>query len=61
MYLVVGGQGTVSVALGGHHLTTVNVHGIPRLYTLLVGSPLQTGQLALAFSLGVQAYDFTFG
>ncbi len=61
VYLVIGGQGTVSVALGGRHLTTVDVRGIPRLYKLLVGTPLQTGQLALAFSPGIQAYDFTFG
>jgi len=61
VYLVMGGQGTVNVALGGRHLTTVHVHGIPRLYKLLVGTPLQTGQLTLAFSPGVQAYDFTFG
>jgi thiol-disulfide isomerase/thioredoxin len=61
VYLVIGGQGTVSVALGGRHLTTLTVRGIPRLYKLLVGTQLQAGQLALACSPGVQAYDFTFG
>jgi cytochrome c biogenesis protein CcdA/thiol-disulfide isomerase/thioredoxin len=61
VYLVMGGQGTVNVSLAGRHLATVDVRGIPRLYKLLVGAPLQTGQLTLAFSPGVQAYDFTFG
>jgi len=61
VYLVMGGQGTVSVALGGRRVATLTVQGIPRLYKLLVGTQLQTGQLALAFSPGVQAYDFTFG
>jgi cytochrome c biogenesis protein CcdA/thiol-disulfide isomerase/thioredoxin len=61
VYLVIGGQGTVNVSLGGRHLTTLTVRGIPRLYKLLVGTQLQEGQLALACSPGVQAYDFTFG
>ena len=61
VYLVMGGTGTVNVAENGHHLTTLNVHGIPSLYTLVSGSELQTGQLTLTMSPGVQAYDFTFG
>jgi thiol-disulfide isomerase/thioredoxin len=61
VYLVMGGSGTVDVAENGHHLTTLNVHGIPSLYTLVSGSELQTGQLTLTMSPGVQAYDFTFG
>jgi cytochrome c biogenesis protein CcdA/thiol-disulfide isomerase/thioredoxin len=61
VYLVMGGTGSVSVSFDGRPLTTVNVSGVPRLYTLFSGSALQTGQLDLAFSPGVQAYDFTFG
>jgi cytochrome c biogenesis protein CcdA/thiol-disulfide isomerase/thioredoxin len=61
VYLVIGGQGTVDVSYNGRHLSTVAVSGIPKLYTLFSGSALQTGQLTLAFSPGVQAYDFTFG
>jgi cytochrome c biogenesis protein CcdA/thiol-disulfide isomerase/thioredoxin len=61
VYLVMGGTGTVDVSYNGRHLTTVNVKGIPKLYTLFSGSALQTGQLNLSFSPGVQAYDFTFG
>ncbi len=61
VYLVMGGTGSVSVSFNGRPLTTVNVSGVPRLYTLFSGSALQTGQLDLHFSPGVQAYDFTFG
>jgi cytochrome c biogenesis protein CcdA/thiol-disulfide isomerase/thioredoxin len=61
VYLVIGGQGTVDVSFNGGHLATVDVSGIPKLYTLFSGHELQTGQLALSFSPGVQAYDFTFG
>jgi cytochrome c biogenesis protein CcdA/thiol-disulfide isomerase/thioredoxin len=61
VYLVLGGTGSVTVSYNGRPLTTVNVSGVPRLYTLFSGSALQTGQLDLHFSPGVQAYDFTFG
>jgi cytochrome c biogenesis protein CcdA/thiol-disulfide isomerase/thioredoxin len=61
VYLVIGGSGTVDVSYNGRHLTTVDVKGIPKLYTLFSGSALQSGQLNLSFSPGVQAYDFTFG
>jgi thiol-disulfide isomerase/thioredoxin len=61
VYLVMGGTGTVDVSFNGRHLSTVNVSGIPKLYTLFSGSALQTGTLTLSFSPGVQAYDFTFG
>jgi thiol-disulfide isomerase/thioredoxin len=61
VYLVMGGQGTVDVSFNGRHLTTLTVSGIPKLYTLFSGTSLQTGQLSLSFSSGVEAYDFTFG
>lgn len=61
VYLVMGGTGSVDVALNGRHLTTIHVGGIPKLYTLVSGSGLQSGLLRLSFSPGVQAYDFTFG
>ena len=61
VYLVMSGQGTVGVAYNGRHLTTLSVGGVPKLYTLLSGSVLQTGVLTLTVSPGVQAYDFTFG
>jgi cytochrome c biogenesis protein CcdA/thiol-disulfide isomerase/thioredoxin len=61
VYLVMGGKGSVNVSLNGHHLSTVSVNGIPKLYTLLSGTALQTGVLTLSFSSAIQAYDFTFG
>ncbi|MGA7418083.1 MAG: cytochrome c biogenesis protein DipZ [Acidimicrobiales bacterium] len=61
VYLVMSGQGTVAVSFDGRPLPSVEVDGIPKLYTLFSGGSLQSGELALAFSPGIQAYDFTFG
>jgi thiol-disulfide isomerase/thioredoxin len=61
VYLVLSGTGTVGVSDNGRHLTTLSVGGVPKLYTLLSGSALQTGVLTLTVSPGVEAYDFTFG
>jgi hypothetical protein len=61
VYLVIGGTGTVEVSLDGRHPSTVEVNGVPRLYTLFSGEPLTTGELEINFAPGVQAYDFTFG
>jgi cytochrome c biogenesis protein CcdA/thiol-disulfide isomerase/thioredoxin len=61
VYLVMGGTGTVDVSFNGRHLSTITVSGVPRLYTLFSGSALQTGNLSLSFTPGVQAFDFTFG
>ena len=61
VYLVMSGQGTVGVAYNGRHLSTLSVGGVPKLYTLFSGSVLQTGELTLTVSPGVEAYDFTFG
>jgi cytochrome c biogenesis protein CcdA/thiol-disulfide isomerase/thioredoxin len=61
VYLVLGGEGTVKVSFNGRPLSTVHVSGVPTLYTLFSGTVLQTGQLTMTFSPGVEAYDFTFG
>ncbi len=61
VYLVIGGTGTVDVSFNGRHLSRIKVSGVPRLYTLFSGQTLQTGQLDMRVSPGVQAYDFTFG
>ncbi|HEX3566419.1 MAG TPA: cytochrome c biogenesis protein DipZ [Acidimicrobiales bacterium] len=61
VYLVMSGHGTVGVSFNGQPLPTVSVSGIPKLYTLYSGGSLQTGELTLSFSPGIQAYDFTFG
>jgi cytochrome c biogenesis protein CcdA/thiol-disulfide isomerase/thioredoxin len=61
VYLVLGGTGTISVSVNGHHTQTIDVAGTPRLYTLDQASSDTTGTLRLQVSPGVQAYDFTFG
>jgi cytochrome c biogenesis protein CcdA/thiol-disulfide isomerase/thioredoxin len=61
VYLVLGGSGTINVSVDGHHTQTVDVSGIPRLYTLYQTGSITSGTLLLQASPGVQAYDFTFG
>jgi cytochrome c biogenesis protein CcdA/thiol-disulfide isomerase/thioredoxin len=62
VYLVMGGQGTVQLTPGdGTPPTTIDVHGVPRLYTLLNASQSSAGTMVLKLSPGVQVYDFTFG
>jgi cytochrome c biogenesis protein CcdA/thiol-disulfide isomerase/thioredoxin len=61
VYLVLGGSGTLSVLATGHAETTIQVHGVPRLYTLYRAPTAAAGTLVLEVSKGVQAYDFTFG
>jgi cytochrome c biogenesis protein CcdA/thiol-disulfide isomerase/thioredoxin len=61
VYLVLSGAGSIDVDYNGKHLSTVEVAGIPKLYTLFSGSSLQSGLLTLSLSPGLEAYDFTFG
>ena len=63
VYLVLGGTGTLDVSVNGHHTQTIDVAGVPRLYTLYQAqaSSAASGKLVLHASPGVQAYDFTFG
>lgn len=61
VYLVLGGQGTVSVSVDGVHARTVDVSGVPDLYTMVSSSSFHTGVLTLQLSPGLEAYDFTFG
>jgi hypothetical protein len=60
VYLVLGGTGTVTATVGSHS-ETFHVSGIPRLYTLVSSSTLESATLVLNVSPGVDAYDFTFG
>jgi cytochrome c biogenesis protein CcdA/thiol-disulfide isomerase/thioredoxin len=60
IYLVLGGSGTIDVAVDGTHTKKITVSGTPRLYTLVHGS-YRTATLTLRASPGVAAYDFTFG
>jgi len=62
VYLVMGGTGTVTVSLGnGTAPTTIQVNGVPRLYTLFHAKTSSSGTMVLKFTPGVQAFDFTFG
>ena len=61
VYLVLGGTGTVDIALNGVRTQSLAVSGIPRLYTLLHGPGYRSGVMTLHLSAGVDAYDFTFG
>ena len=61
VYLVLGGSGSVTVAVNGHRTGVVEVHGFPTLYTLVNQATDKAGTLSLSFSPGVKAYDFTFG
>jgi cytochrome c biogenesis protein CcdA/thiol-disulfide isomerase/thioredoxin len=60
VYLVLGGTGTLEVSINGAHTKTIDVSGIPKLYTLFHGS-LADATLLLKASPGIKAYDFTFG
>ncbi|HVY11156.1 MAG TPA: cytochrome c biogenesis protein CcdA [Mycobacteriales bacterium] len=61
IYLVLAGSGTVSATLDGKPLSTLQVSGIPTLYTVRSGPRSVTGVLELHVSRGVKAYSFTFG
>jgi len=61
VYLVLGGTGTLRVSVNGRHIQTIEIRGVPRLYTLYRAGSATTGKLLLRASPGVQAYDFTFG
>jgi cytochrome c biogenesis protein CcdA/thiol-disulfide isomerase/thioredoxin len=60
VYLVMSGQGTVTVGVNGTS-TTVAVTGVPKLYPLVSTNGLDRSVMTLTFTPGVQAYDFTFG
>ena len=61
VYLVLGGTGTARGRRRRPHIQTIEVRGVPRLYTLYQAGSATTGKLLLRASPGVQAYDFTFG
>ncbi|HEY0870309.1 MAG TPA: cytochrome c biogenesis protein DipZ [Acidothermaceae bacterium] len=61
VYLVIGGTGTVSVALDGVTTSTIEISGVPKLYTLANTPTSDRRTLTLTASPGIEAYDFTFG
>jgi len=61
VYLVLGGTGKLGVTIDGRPAETIDVGGVPRLYTLYHAVSASNGTLVLHAAPGVQAYDFTFG
>jgi len=61
VYLVIGGTGTVGFAVDGVTTSTINVSGVPKLYTMTKDPTDARHTLTLSASPGIQAYDFTFG
>jgi cytochrome c biogenesis protein CcdA/thiol-disulfide isomerase/thioredoxin len=61
VYLVLGGTGTVGVAVDGVTTSTIQVSGVPKLYTMTKDPTDTRHTLTLSASPGIQAYDFTFG
>ena len=61
IFLVLGGEGDVDVAVDGRTTRTVHVSGAPRLYTLARFPTYKRGLLELRFASGVAGYAFTFG
>jgi thiol-disulfide isomerase/thioredoxin len=60
VYLVLGGQGRVTVLVNGRPSRTVRVDG-DRLYTLVDWRRKRDALLELRFTRGISAYAFTFG
>ena len=58
---VVGGSGTIQVALPGGGTRTVRVDGTPRSYRLVGEDDPDMGTLELRVPRGMQVYSFTFG
>ena len=61
VYLVLGGNGTITDSVNGATPTVIHVGGYPDLYTMYAGSGETSGLLRLTMTPGVRAYDFTFG
>jgi hypothetical protein len=51
----------MTVLLGGRRLSTVNVGGYARNYTIIKGSRYGDGLLQLDMTPGISAWEFTFG
>lgn len=58
---MLGGSGTVEVAVDGEPKERITVEDAPKLYRLVHTPNQQTATLLLSVSDGVEAYDFTFG
>lgn len=59
-YAVLAGEGNVELSVNGSVTKTFQVSGLPRLYPLTSGDPVES-QLQLRLSPGLQIYSLTFG
>jgi Thioredoxin like C-terminal domain len=61
VYLVLAGQGTVTVSVDGGPGTRFTVSGTPNSYPLVTGSRQHGRELTATLGPGLRAYDLTFG
>ncbi len=61
VYLVLGGHGPVRILINGKLVRTLQVAGVPTLYTLDSRETPRRALLQVEPAPGIQAYDFTFG
>jgi cytochrome c biogenesis protein CcdA/thiol-disulfide isomerase/thioredoxin len=60
VYIVAGGEGTVTVTREGK-TTTVPISGPPQSRQIVQGDEVERGQLEVRLSQGLQAFSFTYG
>jgi cytochrome c biogenesis protein CcdA/thiol-disulfide isomerase/thioredoxin len=60
VYLVVGGEGSVTVTRNGR-ASTLPITGAPTSHQLVSGDRVARGQLEVRLSKGLQAFSFTYG
>jgi cytochrome c biogenesis protein CcdA/thiol-disulfide isomerase/thioredoxin len=60
VYLVVGGEGTVTVTRNGR-ASTLPITGAPTSHQLVAGDRVAPGRLEVQLSKGLQAFSFTYG
>jgi cytochrome c biogenesis protein CcdA/thiol-disulfide isomerase/thioredoxin len=60
VYIVAGGEGTVTVTRDGK-TTTVPISGPPQSRQIVAGDEVERGQLEVRLSKGLQAFSFTYG
>lgn len=61
VYLVLAGQGSVTVTANNTPTRTIPVSGTPSLSPLITELQLRDTQLTVSLTPGLQAYVFTFG
>ena len=60
VYIVVGGEGTVTVTRNGK-ATATRISGPPTSHQIVAGDDVARGQLEVQLSRGLQAFSFTYG